>query len=545
MTTYSKKPTSNTRGRLLALPKYTNGTVDLMAIGNMVRSNPTEMFSQPYYKYFNNPAYKRDNFSKTSKTYKDKQKNARIQNEGWRNFTGVLAGIAAGVGDTIGLPISDLTEETAVGQTKAFKATEGVTNTAIGATRAAFGDYGGGSAQILEGTADLTEIGKIKGAESGNYDKFIRSSLASDTLRTTSRAVGMASMMSGMAGGSGGVSSSYANSGYANMMSFQNNPYFKYTKQGAGQTMASIGSGLKDDYSIFKNGGNMKYARKTTNLPKFFLGGTTDSSSGATPKFGNSIPESIGSIFQMRKLKKQEAEAKAAARVLEQNAMKQYGNAVLDGYPTEGEGIVNYYMKNGGDMDLDSMLSNYFGGTATSSATTGGVQKPLSSEATLIEGNTHEDGGVKLFDDKGTPYAEVENGEIVMEDGRVFSNNKKRFLYKGQTPAQWAKKYQRTIGINEDKSDNSTNYIDKNTYSRNIEKAKLATDIVFQEQEAAKAKDNVTRYAKNGGKLPKYPDGTIDVIGNGTFSGADWGSSNNTIAAPDTNNYDMWNYRDT
>ncbi len=121
-------------------------------------------------------------------------------------------------------------------------------------------------------------------------------------------------------------------------------------------------------------------------------------------------------------------------------------------------------------------------GVNSNSDTVGGDMKQLSTDVELAVGNTHEKGGITMFNDKGKPYAEIEDKEVVKDD-KVYSD---RLDYKpGITYASMATK----LGIEKGKFENNLKSSDihkKNTAERMVQRKDTELAKLFTNQENSK-----------------------------------------------------------
>lgn len=159
--------------------------------------------------------------------------------------------------------------------------------------------------------------------------------------------------------------------------------------------------------------------------------------------------------------------------------------------------------------------------------TTGGKLVPLSDNAEIAIGNTHEskqiDGqyGITL-DDGQKPIAEIENKEVITDGEKVFSD---RLKYdKNHTYASKMAKIATMSDKIQDKLNKSKDTKSKNGYTRMLEGYKESEDNLYAHQEVSKTKEDLKSLNKMayGGGIPKYPNGNndwlkgmIDSLGNG------------------------------
>jgi len=140
----------------------------------------------------------------------------------------------------------------------------------------------------------------------------------------------------------------------------------------------------------------------------------------------------------------------------------------------------------------------------------GGELNPLASDVTQAEGQTHEEGGITLTDNSGTPTAEVEDKEVVVADKQVLSD---RIPFnKDLSFAQKGEELGKEKGKNEEKLKNA-NFFEKNTATRNIEKIDKKMDMLLKLQDITRQNlgldvDSPVNNAKYGGNIPKYWKGT-------------------------------------
>lgn len=128
----------------------------------------------------------------------------------------------------------------------------------------------------------------------------------------------------------------------------------------------------------------------------------------------------------------------------------------------------------------------------------GGELDKLASDVTLANGPSHEQGGITLAS-QGTPYAEIEGGEVLNHE-RVFSD---RNGIDGKTYAEHAEKLGKDKGKLE-KLAKSTNYRDENTAERGTKNIDNKLDNLFQIQELEKVQNKGIPYNPEEPQLKGY-----------------------------------------
>ena len=174
----------------------------------------------------------------------------------------------------------------------------------------------------------------------------------------------------------------------------------------------------------------------------------------------------------------------------------------------------------GATMGGDSLKDvKAYGGSLQSSTTgkfdtTGGKLIPLSNDAEIAVGNTHNskqiDGEYGITLDKGgEPIAEVENKEVITNGQRVFSD---RLMFdKNNTFADKMGKIATMSGKIEAKLSKTKDTKSINGYKRMLAGNKMQEDALFQQQEEAQEVEGSDKMAY-GGSIPKYANGNNDFL---------------------------------
>ena len=174
----------------------------------------------------------------------------------------------------------------------------------------------------------------------------------------------------------------------------------------------------------------------------------------------------------------------------------------------------------GATMGGDSLKDvKAYGGNLQSSSTgkfdtTGGKLIPLSNNAELAVGNTHNskqiDGEYGITLDKGgEPIAEVENKEVITNGQRVFSD---RLMFdKNNTFADKIGKIATMSGKIEAKLSKTKDTKSINGYKRMLAGNKMQEDALFKQQEEAQEVEGSDKMAY-GGSIPKYANGNNDFL---------------------------------
>lgn len=287
----------------------------------------------------------------------------------------------------------------------------------------------------------------------------------------------------------------------------------------------------KTGVELFQNGGQMKNSIKKR---KYAYGGTMNDGSqlsmvgtgltSAGTLTGNPylagaglLASGISSVMASRAAAK-EAEAIEKKNKEEQIRLDiQNNNNILSNYPTKGIYGSQMYA---------------YGGRLPKQYAQGGLM-PTSNETNLVVGDTHNedtdgDGqtGVQL------EGGEVEEGEVVDNDGRVFS---KRLGYADRAlniiNSPIYKRYEGMKTVNTTVLNNSkSKQVDKNTANRNIQKLANPLDDLFNEQEQFKIANNIQNNQGNemamGGYIKKYDNGGTLLNKNYTYN--NWNNLDNT-----------------
>jgi len=107
----------------------------------------------------------------------------------------------------------------------------------------------------------------------------------------------------------------------------------------------------------------------------------------------------------------------------------------------------------------------------------GGESKEIANNVEKIEGNTHEQGGVKLANQDGKQVAEVE-GEEIIKDGNDVYSERMGYADEAEKISRKKAKYEKKL--------NSSNKFERATAERMVERLDKQLDNLFEQQEIQK-----------------------------------------------------------
>jgi hypothetical protein len=173
------------------------------------------------------------------------------------------------------------------------------------------------------------------------------------------------------------------------------------------------------------------------------------------------------------------------------------------------------------DPTYNKMVRRSFANGGNLSAPVSALGEPqmfnLSPGVTKFEGETHENGGIKLdTNGDGAPEAEVEDDEVMIDNRMILSDRlkpSKRMVevlknegLSGDTYANIGEKIGKKLGALEEKLESGNN-LSINTANIMTERLTAVLQSLFADQELTKPKTQNTQEFAKGGKLPKYFDG--------------------------------------
>lgn len=257
------------------------------------------------------------------------------------------------------------------------------------------------------------------------------------------------------------------------------------------------------------NSMNMK--KKKRILPMYADGGDMSqglamagSVASLVPGIGSAVGVGLNLVSGIMAQKDAERTANTQAELIQQKQLQE-DTMALQNYNQVGTAGIQYYAK---------------GGTLPTSATNGipaigGDIIPLDNNTELAVGNKHNESdidgqkGITLFNEDGTPQANVEDQEVIKDGDYVFSDRLKSS--NGKTFANRIKDLtMRKVKIQDKAKDSMTNR-HTDGYNRMIEGIELQEQQLQEEQEFVKLMepnntDMTTQYAR-GGRIKKYAIG--------------------------------------
>lgn len=229
-------------------------------------------------------------------------------------------------------------------------------------------------------------------------------------------------------------------------------------------------------------------------IPKHFLGALL--STGASVGMG---------LLNNSKQKKAQINAANTAYGQAYSNQKVSDLNMLEDYPEEGYGMVDYYQANGGKL------------AKVPYKTKGGELNPISDDMVIAKGNKHNEStidntsGIKLIQGN-KPFAEIEDGETVKNGNMVFSD---RLTVDGKnTYAETAEGLARKKSKIKSKMKKGDR-ISTNTSNRKLAFIDKKENELFMMQEASKLPNNSNKLAKGGfAKAMDYAMPFVDNITN-------------------------------
>ena len=193
----------------------------------------------------------------------------------------------------------------------------------------------------------------------------------------------------------------------------------------------------------------------------------------------------IGQAKQEKLQKEQEEKAKN----LQLASNLQADRVALQDFDSDGVTNVDYYAAKGGLIKAPSYASK------------GGKLVPMSSDMEIAKGNKHNESkidgtsGIKLFDEQGNNFVEIEDDEVIKDGQKVYSNKLK--TKSGRTYADEVELLAKKKAKIENNTGLKTN-VKLNTDKANLAKLDYKEDLLFKEQESKKVNNNSKKMEKGG-----------------------------------------------
>lgn len=241
-----------------------------------------------------------------------------------------------------------------------------------------------------------------------------------------------------------------------------------------GGKLFAYGGNLKDEYGNYEAPDYTQLGNNTTNqtVSGVVSGATSGMSMGP---IGAAVGAVVGGVtglitsgVENTKYLKEHEEARLRDRARREDISK----TIMSSYPTKGvSGVTAFY-------GLGGRMKYALGGGMQQQ---GGNFEPVASDTQVVDGNTHEQGGVSVGGN------EVENNEVMKQQGDGSTNvySDRLEVEKGVTFAQKAAEIAKRKGKYEEKLEDSSIFV-KGTARREIQKLDADLQRLFMQQEMKK-----------------------------------------------------------